>query len=142
MPYVLPDTGFWYAAFDSRDTYHAQALPRLTTLEFRDYRVVFPWPIVYETLRTRFVANHDAIRNLEAFMKRNVVHPVDDASYRDKAYQLTFDHALRWNRPISMVDWIIRLILEDRSIAVDYLATFNDSDFYDARRLRRIRLFE
>ena len=50
---LLVDTGFFFALRDARDQYHASAEEKKHLLDTRE--VILPWPVLYETLNTRFV---------------------------------------------------------------------------------------
>ena len=139
MEYVLADTGVWYAMFDSRDQYYAEAIEKIEYLEI--FQIVLPWPTVYETLRTRFVRNRLALQEFSNFLKRPNIIYLDDTDYRKDAFELSLESSLRRGRPLSMVDCLIRLILSDVNTKIDYLATFNPADFIDVCHKRRIEIF-
>ncbi len=129
MESVLVDTGFWYAVFDSRDSCHDDALTMLELLDH--FRVILPWPIMYETLRTRFVRNPLALARFERQIKSPRIFFLDDAAYRMSTLDMAIESSLRNKRPLSMVDSMIRLALEDKNLPINYLATFNVRDFAD-----------
>jgi predicted nucleic acid-binding protein len=138
---VLVDTGVWYALFDPRDGVASKTDLRLLESRIEALSVVIPWPIAYETLRTRFVRNRLALTRFEQTLKSPRIKLVDDAPYRDDAISLSFDSSLRGHRPLSMVDCLIRILLDDANIKIRYLATFNAGDFADVCERRRIELW-
>lgn len=140
MPYVLADTGVWYALCDSKDSLHSKALSWAGLLE--QHHVVLPWPVVYETLCTHFVRNTRALRRFVGLLKRPRVEYLDDSMYVQDAFDIAIESSLNRARPLSMVDCAIRLILDDVNTRVDYLMTFNPGDFVDVCERRRIRLVE
>jgi|SRR5580698_8347964 predicted nucleic acid-binding protein len=105
MPYALADTGLWYAMFDPRDQYHAQARGKAEILN--TLRIVLPWPTLYETLRTRLVRNAAALARFERFLKTPDVIYLDDSAFRQAALELALESSLRQRRPLSMVDCLI-----------------------------------
>ena len=129
MDKILVDTGFWIAAFDRRDDYFMQAQEKFELFEL--FQVVLPWPTLYETLRTRLVRNPVALHRFESFLKNPRVSFLDDAPFRDSALEIAIESSLRGKRPLSMVDCMIRLAIEDENTKIDYLATFNKADFFD-----------
>lgn len=129
MKHVLVDTGFWYAAFDSKDPYHQQAQDKMEFLGL--CHLLIPWPTMYETLCTRLVRNKFQLQQFEIFLKKPNISYLDDAPYREEALSLSMKSSLRRGRPLSMVDCMIRLTLEDENTKVNYLATFNEIDFSD-----------
>ena len=133
---LMVDTGYWLAVCDSRDSRHNLAA---TTLgEYERHGLLLPWPCVYETLRTRFVARPAAIRRFAAMSKRSNVERLDDSKYRDDAYEAIVSTASR--RPMSLVDMVMRLMLEDVEVRVNRLLTFNPKDFHDVCRKRSLTM--
>lgn len=138
MDSVIVDTGVWYALFDSRDPYYAEASEKAELLEILN--VVVPWPTVYETLRTRFVKNTVALGRFERFLQARNVQFIEDEGFRASALELSLDSSLREGRPLSMVDCLIRLVVADAGKKIRYLATFNPRDFADVCRNRRVEM--
>ncbi len=138
MEYVLVDTGIWYAMFDPRDQHQSNVQE---ILDYFDYcHLILPWPTLYETLRTRMVRNYTALLSFEKYLKRPNVSFLDDFSYREDAMEMAFLSSLATRRPLSMVDCVIRLILDDINIKINYLATFNQGDFIDICHKRQIEI--
>jgi predicted nucleic acid-binding protein len=135
---ALADTGLWYAMFDRRDQYHSEAKKKAAALE--PFRIVLPWPTLYETLRTKFVKNSVALGQFERFLKRPNVTYLDDSSFRNAAFEMALESSLRQGRPLSMVDCLIRLLLEDVTTRIGYLATLNVQDFADVCRKKGIEI--
>jgi predicted nucleic acid-binding protein len=138
LEYALADTGLWYAMFDRRDQHHVLASKKAEAREL--FQVVLPWPTVYETLRTKFVRNFIALDQFERFLKRPNVTYLDDSSLRKAAFEMTLESSLRQGRPLSMVDCLIRLLLEDVNTRISYLATLNERDFADVCRKKGIEI--
>jgi predicted nucleic acid-binding protein len=138
VEYALADTGLWYAMFDRRDQHHSVAKEKAEVLEL--FHVVLPWPTLYETLRTRFVRNSIALGQFERFLKRPNVTYLDDSSFREAAFEIALESSLRQGRPLSMVDCLIRLLLEDVNTRISYLATLNERDFADVCRKKGIEI--
>lgn len=126
---ILVDTGAWIALFDESDLNHE------SIAEFGDiiesFRLVLPWPVTYETLRTRFTRRPAWVTAFNALVSRQGVTLVDDSQYRADAYSLTVDYASRQRRHLSMVDMLCRLLIEDPDVKIDYLLTPNPRDFFD-----------
>ena len=135
---VLADTGYWIALFDPREAEHATTLGTEELLEM--LTLVLPWPLLYETLRTRFVRRRHWVARLDERLKRPNVAFVDDREYCEEAYSLTVEYATRLRRPISMVDMLCRLLIADPNVRIDYLLTTNAADFHDVCRAHRVEL--
>lgn len=126
---ALVDTGFWIALFDPRDEHHESAGEREDLLEL--VTLIVPWPILYETLRTRFVRRPEWVLRLDQLLKKPNVEFVDDQDYREEAYSRIVGHSRRSRRGLSMVDMLCRQLIADPNIHINYLLTTNPEDFVD-----------
>jgi predicted nucleic acid-binding protein len=140
MEYVLVDTGVWIALFDRKDQHRKQA--EEISEHFDLFHLILPWPTLYETLRTKIMRRPRLLRDFDftGFLKRSSITLLDDRRYRESALEMCFESVLRNHRPLSMVDCLIRLILEDRNVKITSLATFNYADFADVCQKRRIEI--
>lgn len=66
-----------------------------------------------------------------------VMHPdtrlLDDSCYRQDAYRSALVMGRR-GRPLSLVDAVLRAVIDDTNVALDALLTFNPADFVDVCR--------
>lgn len=131
MEKALIDTGVWYSMFDPWDEHYSKENTNEKAKHFDQFELVLPWPTMYETLRTRFVKNKPALQQFEKCLKAPNVIFLDDTEYRDDAFDLSLKSSLRRGRPLSMVDCLLRLIIEDTNVKIKYLMTFNVNDFRD-----------
>lgn len=138
MKYALADTGVWYGIFDSRDQRYTEAQSKTEFFDF--FRIVIPWPTIYETLRTRFVRNQFALQRFEIFLKTRHIVYLDDDIYRNEAFDLAIESSLRRGRPLSMTDCLLRLIIDDPNAKINYLLTFNQPDFIDLCEKNRVEI--
>ena len=135
---ILIDTGFWIALYNTRDQYHENANEIIELI--RNENILIPWPTLYEFLNTRFVKDPRRIEGFAIFVKKSVTL-IDDAEYRAEAFNIFFGSFNKKNRKtLSLVDLIIREILTDTSLKIDYLATFNSGDFADVCQRRQIEI--
>jgi|SRR2546421_841625 predicted nucleic acid-binding protein len=141
MASILVDTGVWYALCDSRDRTVSQEVIDDLYARVKAHSIIMPWPIAYETLRTRFVHNRLALERFEREMRSQRINQVDDAPYRQEALALSIESSLRRRRPLSMVDCVLRLLIDDVSTKIRYVVTFNQPDFVDVCRRRQIELW-
>jgi predicted nucleic acid-binding protein len=132
---IIADTCFWLAAFDPKDGNHKAAANLLEQLVHQD--LLMPWPIMYETLRTRTVKNPTMMAAFEHVISRPRVIKIDDSKYRIKCLETAFVTA-RNDRPISLVDLIVRAVLEDTNYHITQLITYNERDFEDVCHRRGI----
>ena len=135
---ALVDTGFWLALFDPRDTGHQTASKNEDLLDL--LTIVVPWPLLYETMRSRFVRRANWVGRLDQRLKKPNVEFIDDHEYRQEAYSLAVRYATQMKRPISMADMLCRLLIADANVRVDYLLTTNPRDFADVCRSNGVEL--
>jgi predicted nucleic acid-binding protein len=138
---ILVDTGVWYAFCDPRDRVVSREVAEDLHGRVEAHSVLVPWPVAYETLSTRFVRNRLAMERFERELRSPRVEFVDDAPFRDEAIAQSFEWSLRRGRPLSLVDCVLRLLLDDVRTRIRYLATFNPRDFNDICAKRKIELW-
>jgi predicted nucleic acid-binding protein len=131
----LVDSGFWYAVFDERDQYHADAQDYMEIM--LDFQFIVPWPVVYETLRTRYVRREAILKRFERVLRRPNAVLLDDSPYRAIALEATLSAV---GKRYSIVDNVLRLILEDVNLRVKILFSFNQADFRDICVRRQIEM--
>ncbi len=138
--YILPDTCFWYALFDNKDSYHLKSVEVYENI--KEGRIIFPWPITYEVLRTKFVKNPESILKLKKELSRDNVIWVDDKKYKEDALNLVLDGSAKnsKNEALSLVDAVLNLIIKDVGIRVDYFVTSNVKDFKESCDRRKVNI--
>ena len=134
---ILIDSGFWYALYDSRDQFNTVANDLFYVIE--KYEMLIPWPTLYETLNTRFVKRKEWFTSFENLLNQVNVHKISDATYRNVAIN-TINKFVRINQNYSLVDLVIRGMLEDVNLDIDVLVTFNPSDFHSVCSKRNIEI--
>ena len=132
---IVIDTGFWFALFDNRDRYHEDAL--LYFEHITPHTLLIPWPTLYETLNTRFSRRQSWTEKFHRIIKSHSTYYISDKDYKEVSLDYFFSHEQRF----SLVDIIIRNILEDDSVKIDAILTFNESDFIDICYKKGIELF-
>jgi len=135
--FLLVDSSFWFAFFDRRDQYHEKAQSILDSLIPQIHVLMLPWPILYETLNTRFARRIEWKRNLRIILVKYKHELIDDSSYRKKAYDLYFNIS----KTYSLVDLVIREIINDNSYKIDGIITFNENDFRDLCYKSKIEIY-
>ena len=133
---LLADTGYLIALYDERDEYNqrAQRIQRLLDL----HPLVLPWPVLYETLKTRFVRKPTILPRIDAIVQKGDTFLLDDSPYRKSAYRQVVQTFQQ--RPLSLVDALLRAVIEDEKVRISGLLTFNPGDFHDLCRKRRVEL--
>ncbi len=125
---LLPDTGFFFALYNERDTHHASAQEKREWLD--KLPIVLPWPVLYEAVNTRFARRRGIMARFDAVVKHPDTTLLDDTPYRDDSYYTVVEMGRR-GRPLSLVDAVLRAVIEDTNVAVAAILTFNRVDFID-----------
>lgn len=136
---ILFDTGYWFALYDERDSYHENAL--LLSEYLYPHRLLIPWPSLYETLNTRFVRRENWLADFKAVLKNKNTIQIQDEKYKYDAIKSIFLQSKSYKK-YSLVDLIIREILLDVEIRIDALIIFNIADFKDICWKRNIELLD
>jgi hypothetical protein len=93
---------------------------------------------MYESLSTRLARNRQSVESLDRDLKRletrRQIQYWDDKPFRDRALEDFLREAGRPAanyRALSLVDRILRLMLSDVNLKIDFFVTFNGGDFQD-----------
>ncbi|HEY5123017.1 MAG TPA: PIN domain-containing protein [Ignavibacteria bacterium] len=140
MKNVVIDTGFWFALFDSSDEHHKEALDIYELI--KDNNIIIPFPTLYETINTAFSKQSLWMQKFQEIVNQPNITKLFDEQYRDDALGITFYSSLKQKRNLSLVDVIIRLILDDDTVSINYLVTFNVGDFNDVCNRRNIEILQ
>ncbi len=136
---VLVDSGFWIALLDERDQHHQQAKTNVGLLRNAVY--IVPWPTLYETLNTRLMRRPGLVnRFAKEFLRRSNARILDDQPYRDAALEDILSGENLGKRNFSLVDSVLRHIILDPNVEVNYLFTPNVVDFSDVCQKRYVEI--
>jgi predicted nucleic acid-binding protein len=140
--FVLADTGFWFAWFCESDSHHAVASELATRIE--QFYLVLPWPTLYETLNTKFLRRAEQVARFSRVLKQPGIRYENDEPYREDAFKRTLQksNAGPTGQNLSLVDVVMNGMLENTSLRIDYLATFNARDFRRACQRRNIEILD
>jgi len=134
MNNILVDTCFWYALYDKSDQHYDKAQKIKDYLELGN--IIIPYPVMYETLNTYFVKKW--INGFKEIINKSTTILVSDEPYKNQALKNTL--LLSSSRPMSLVDMVLRFMMEDVDLNINALITFNVRDFVDLCEYRRIEL--
>lgn len=136
MRRLIFDTCFWFALYDPSDSKHSLASKMISDFENSDVKIIIPFPSLYETLNTDFVSKKKQLAAFrEALSNRGKIEFVFDEPYKEEACSMTFDQDK--DKKASLVDNVILLMLEDKSLNIDAVVTFNGRDFAEPCRKHR-----
>jgi predicted nucleic acid-binding protein len=141
MKTIIADTGFWIGLFMERDAYHKSAMDYYNN-NSTTTRFLFPWPTMFETLRTQFVRDYSAIKRLEKELKQLNVIKYGDRKIRDKALNEMFELNLRHGYKLSLTDSVIRETIKLSKSNIKGLITINKSDFVDICSKLKVDILE
>jgi predicted nucleic acid-binding protein len=128
---IVIDTGFWIALFDpSKDPKNSLEAERIAD-QIVDEELIIPFPTLYEFVNSR-LSRRDAKLQFERFLSRPNVIKLPDTTYRDQALDRFFSKSKSAYSDISLVDEVLKLILEDKSLRIDYIASFDEGLLNDA----------
>ncbi len=139
-PHVfLVDTGFWFALYKTKDQHHKKACEIESRLGFDKVKIIMPWPSLYETLNTQFIKNSEGLNSFTRLLRSPQVVRLSDCGYRERSLEIVLQSSSK--RPLSLVDMVIRAMLDDENIVKHGLLSFNARDFSDLCWKNRIALF-
>lgn len=125
---VLVDSGFFFALYNQRDSNHAEAIEKAEWLS--DLAVVIPWPILYDTVNTRFARRPKTMDQFRRILRKPDTRLIDDKPYRNDVFQGMFTRIKpQLNVSPSLVDSVVYEILSDVNVPVHAMLTFNLRDF-------------
>jgi hypothetical protein len=135
---ILTDSCFWLGLIDSGDQHHGDSVAVAGLID--NYQIVIPWPCLYETVSTHLVRRRSQLILLEKLISKPNIVLFDDSGYKEEA----LEEILLLNRlsgySYSLTDGVIREILKDINIKIDYFVTFNNADFADVCAKREIEI--
>lgn len=141
---VIVDTGFWYSYLGTREQErHMVADKVFRRLEELEANFLIPFPTLYEAINTKLLKSKNRTK-ANWFLRQLQSNPrfikVPDDEYKDDAYLLTVSE--NNHRGYSLVDMIIRVMMEDDRLKIDSLLTLNIEDFIDVASRRGISIPE
>ncbi len=146
---ICVDSGFLLGLYDERDQYHSKAKDMFVQyFEGVQNQLLVPWPILYETVSTQITKNRKRMdifyRDWKNLYSQRRLELLDDKPFREKAIGESFEETLRdprHYRGLSLTDRVIRNMLSEPDLKIDYFITFNHGDFADVcKRFRRIMI--
>lgn len=141
---VIVDTGFWYSYLGTREQErHMVADKVFRRLEELEANFLIPFPTLYEAINTKLLKSKNRAK-ANWFLRQLQSNPrfikVPDDEYKDDAYLLTVSE--NNHRGYSLVDMIIRVMMEDDRLKINSLLTLNIEDFIDVASRRGISIPE
>ena len=121
---VLLDSGFWIALLDPNDEHEKIEEAERIAKEIEGERLIVPFPTLYEFVSSR-LSRREAVYEFEKLISLPNIERLPDTKYKEIALENFFFNNRRLYNDISLVDEVIKLIIRDKDIKIDYIATFD-----------------
>lgn len=128
---VLVDTGYWISLYDPTDdpkqTFEAERISE----QIEDEEIIIPFPTLYEFVNSRLSRRSAKMAFEQLLLRPNVIR-LSDTKYKEKALENFFIKSNYNYTDISLVDEVLKLILEDKQLKIDYIVSFDGGLVNDA----------
>jgi len=121
---ILIDTGFWIALFDPHDSPQNCMEAERIAKDIEQENLVIPFPTLYEFINSKF-SRKESVTEFENILTRPNINLLSDIEYKETAITNFFEKHRHTYSDLSLVDEIIKLILYDKNIQIDYIVTFD-----------------
>jgi predicted nucleic acid-binding protein len=127
MKTIILDTGYWIALFSPDQEKDKQEIVEFVTelINEENYTVLIPFPTLYEFLNSRLSRKSRKVFNLESELSKHKYQKIYDDSYRKKALDNFINQFSSYNGDISLVDEVIKEMIEDVNLKTDIIVTFD-----------------
>lgn len=139
MKKVIIDTSFWIALFNPSKHIEIKNDVDIITELIEGEQIIIPFPSLYEFLNSKFSRKNDALHFQKSLSKPNYIM-LDDTPYKDEAIVNFFEKAINGQNDVSLVDEVIKNIILDKSLKIDYLISF-DAGLNDYASSRGIKVY-
>lgn len=122
---ILVDTCFWIALYNPEK--HADKIESVEIISelIEGHEIVIPFPSLYEFLNSKFSRKNDALHFQKSISRTNYVK-LDDKEFKEKALDNFFEKAINEYNDVSLVDEIIKEIIDSREFKIDFLISFDE----------------
>ncbi|WKW45491.1 hypothetical protein P3875_06780 [Myroides sp. JBRI-B21084] len=128
MKTILLDTGYWIALCNPEKEKEKQNVVKHITklIDGNNYKIIIPFPTLYEFLNSKLSRKGRQRFHLETELSKQKYEKVYDEKYRKKALENFFKQFSFVNYDISLVDEIIKEMIEDTTLKTDIIVTFDN----------------
>ena len=126
MKTILLDTGYWIALFSpEKEKQNQEVVERVSKLiDENNHSIIIPFPTLYEFLNSRL--SRKGKFNFESELSKQKYVKIYDNDYREKALKNFTHQFLFTNKDISLVDEIIKEMIDDDNLKTDKIVTFDN----------------
>lgn len=122
--FILIDSCYWIALLDEGSDPREKEMANTIADLIDGKNLVIPYPTLYEFINSR-LSRRDQRTKLEAILKKPNVQRINDENYKEQALEMFFANSRLYINDHSLVDEIIKLMLNDKNLKIDYLVTFD-----------------
>ena len=119
---ILVDSCFWIALYDHGDQQAERA--EAIADQINNENIIIPFPTLYEFVNSR-LSRRDAKVQFEQLLKRPNIQLLSDDKYRESALENFFIKSKHSFSDVSLVDEVLKLIISDIDVKIDYIVTFD-----------------
>ena len=122
--FILIDSCYWIALLD--EGMHVQQKKQADIIAdlIQHHNLIIPFPTLYEFINS-ILSRRDQRFKLENILKKSNVQRISDEKYKEEALDSFFNNSRYYTNDNSLVDEIIKLMLKDDNLKIDYLVTFD-----------------
>lgn len=129
MKTILLDTGYWIALFSPKKEKEKQDVVEFVSelIDGNNYSIIIPFPTLYEFLNSKLSRKKSDWLKLTTELSKGKYKKIYDDKYREKALQ-NFSHPSSFAEgDISLVDEVIKEMIDDETLKTDIIVTFDEA---------------
>ncbi len=129
MYYILLDACFWISYLEPQDNPKLSLEANRIFKDFENETLVIPFPTLYEFVNSKLSRskNKDGRDLFERVLNTKKIEKIADEEYKEIALINFFKNSSFGISDISLVDEVIKLIIDDPNYKIDYIATFDEA---------------
>lgn len=129
MKTILLDTGYWIALFSPEKEKEKQEIVEFVSqlIDENNYSIIIPFPTLYEFLNTKLSRKKGERIKIETELSKDKYKKIYDDRYREKALKNFSEQFSFVNYDISLVDEVIKEMIEDDTLKTDIIVTFDEA---------------
>lgn len=122
---IIVDTCFWIALYNPEKHADKNETVDIISELIENHEIVIPFPSLYEFLNSKFSRKNDALHFQKLISRTNYIK-LDDKAFKEKALDNFFEKAINEYNDVSLVDEIIKEIIDSSEFKIDYLISFDE----------------
>lgn len=128
MKTIVLDTGYWIALFNPEKEKDKQEVIEYVSnlIDESNYIVLIPFPTLYEFLNSKLSRKSNQKLNLESELSKQKYEKIYDNEYREKALSKYIQQFSFYTGDISLVDEVIKEMIDDSNLRTDIIVTFDE----------------